>query len=91
MRQNVVYTITLAKASCKYLESLPFKKAEHIIDVLEDLRRDPFANSVSLHGPLKGLRRAKVGNLRIIFELDISEKKILVKAIGPRGDIYKRA
>lgn len=84
-----MYTVALSKASLKYLNSTSFHQANRVIDVLEDLCRNPLVNSIKLHGQLKGLRRAKAGNLRIIFELDIDKKQVFVKAIGPRGNIYK--
>ncbi|MFH1454259.1 MAG: type II toxin-antitoxin system RelE/ParE family toxin [Armatimonadota bacterium] len=85
-----MYTAVLSKPSAKYLENLPLKQAELIIDKVEDLRREPFQNSISLQGPLRDLRRSKAGKFRIIFELVESKKEIIIKAIGPRGDIYKR-
>lgn len=84
-----MFIIALSKPSVKYLNSMPHAYAEQVLDVLEDLRRDPQSNSVKLLGHLKGLRRAKAGDFRIIFELDLDSNQIFVKAIGPRGDIYK--
>lgn len=84
-----MYTVILSKPSAKYLESLPLKDAEAIIDKIEDLKRDPYGNSISLHGRFKGLKRAKIKKFRIIFELLENKKEIIIKAIGPRGDIYK--
>lgn len=84
-----MYTVVLNKSCAKYLESLPLKSAEAIIDKIEDLKRDPYGNSIFLHGQLKSLRRAKVKKFRIIFKLSETAKQIHIEAIGSRGDIYK--
>lgn len=84
-----MYTAILSKPSAKYLQNLPFKHAESIIDKIEDLRRDPYAHSICLQGPLRGFRRAKAKKSRIIFELVENKKEIIIKAIGARGDIYR--
>jgi mRNA-degrading endonuclease RelE of RelBE toxin-antitoxin system len=54
----------------------------------EELKADPFEAQNSK--PLKGRndqRSARVGNLRILFQVD--DLDIIVAAIGPRGQIYK--
>ncbi len=42
-----------------------------------------------LHSKLSGLYKLKVGAYRVIYELDQSEKVVIVHKIGHRRDIYK--
>ena len=43
-----------------------------------------------LRGKLKGLFKLRVGDYRIIYEIDWNQKIIYVLAIGHRKDIYKK-
>jgi mRNA-degrading endonuclease RelE of RelBE toxin-antitoxin system len=37
----------------------------------------------------EGKYRYEVGDLRIVYRINETDKTILIEAIGPRGDIYK--
>ncbi|HCC69313.1 MAG TPA: type II toxin-antitoxin system RelE/ParE family toxin [Nitrospiraceae bacterium] len=43
-----------------------------------------------LHGELEGKHRYEVGGIRIIYEVNVKNKTVEVKAIRGRGDVYKR-
>jgi mRNA-degrading endonuclease RelE of RelBE toxin-antitoxin system len=42
----------------------------------------------ALEGKLAGLYRCRVGEYRLIFELDSTNNKIGIHAVGPRGKAY---
>ncbi len=42
----------------------------------------------SLEGKLRGYYRLRVGEYRLIFELDTMNRKISVNSIVPRGNAY---
>lgn len=42
-----------------------------------------------LKGQYQGKYRYAVGDLRIVYQVDLEKKIIFIEAIGPRGDIYK--
>lgn len=42
--------------------------------------------------PIKGqenIYRARIGDYRILFEIDADNGIIMIRKIGPRGDVYK--
>ncbi|MCI4625268.1 MAG: hypothetical protein L3V56_04825 [Candidatus Magnetoovum sp. WYHC-5] len=43
----------------------------------------------NLKGKMNGFMRLRVGNIRIIFKIDIELSKVKVYAINYRGDVYK--
>jgi mRNA-degrading endonuclease RelE of RelBE toxin-antitoxin system len=49
---------------------------------------DP-AVSIPLRGRSDGLRRARVGGLRILFYVEDEIQVVSVTRIAPRGDVYK--
>ena len=42
-----------------------------------------------LKGKLKGFLRLRIGKVRVIFELRIEDKKVIIVRAGYRGKIYK--
>lgn len=58
-------------------------------DRLTALGRDPFRGE-PLHGPLKGLRKLQMGELRIVYAVDERRHEVVVLEIGPRGGFYER-
>jgi mRNA interferase RelE/StbE len=84
--------VELSKDSIKYLKKLGKSTSKRISDKLEELEslEEPlFHKDVRpLVGKLRGFYRLRVGNLRIIFELDRPKKRIGVHVIAPRGNAY---
>ncbi|MGB7296699.1 MAG: type II toxin-antitoxin system RelE/ParE family toxin [Candidatus Aminicenantales bacterium] len=86
------WTLELSKDSWKYLEKLGKRRSLRILDRLEELgeRENPiFHKDVGLlAGKLEGFYRLRIGELRAIFEIDWTRKRIGVLAIVPRGNAY---
>jgi mRNA interferase RelE/StbE len=86
------WKLELSKDSWKYLEKLGKRSGLRILDRLEELgeKENPtFQKDVRpLEGKLKGFYRLRIGDLRVIFEIDWAEKRIGVLAIVPRGNAY---
>ena len=82
------YTIELKRSAEKELESLPAKVHNRIIRVLLSLKDNPFPhNAKKLHGR-EGVR-IRVGNYRILYVVDNTDKKIVVFSIADRKDVYR--
>jgi len=80
--------VVLEKQAAKYLESLYAVMKCRIKEALKDLAEEPPSGDiVKLQGE-NGYRR-RVGDYRIVF--DITETKIIVYKIAPRGQVYKRS
>jgi len=54
------------------------------------IEHDPrgHANSQPLHGPLSGLWRYRLGDLRIVYQIDDEERIVTIAAIAQRGSVY---
>jgi mRNA interferase RelE/StbE len=83
--------ILLHDRARKFLERLDTKTRIRIVRALERTAADPHgsANLSPLHGELSSLHRLRVGDYRVVIELDARTNCLYVHAIGPRGDIYK--
>jgi mRNA interferase RelE/StbE len=75
--------ITILKQGKKFLENLPPKERERVVDAVFGL---PNGDVKPLKGT-KGGFRLRVGKWRVVYQL--TENEIIVRAIGSRGDIYK--
>lgn len=83
------YRITLSRSAAKELDGLPAKIHDKIIEHLRQLEENP-----RLFGAekLTGIEafKLRVGNLRIIYKIDDSEKEIEVVMVEDRKQVYKR-
>ncbi|WP_353272268.1 type II toxin-antitoxin system RelE family toxin [Wolbachia endosymbiont (group A) of Urophora cardui] len=58
--------------------------------IKERLTVDPINLGEPLHHSLKGLRRLRVGDYRVVYRIDQSERTVVITEIGHRDTIYKR-
>lgn len=82
------YSIEYDKGVQKELSRLPSKNIIQILSKIESLANDPYQSGIK---KLKGydfVYRARVGNYRILYEIDGGRLVIIVVAIGDRKDIY---
>jgi mRNA interferase RelE/StbE len=90
--QEKGWLVEFTKPSLKSLERLEKKISARILNRLEKLAE--FENPLqqkdvrSLEGKLKGYYRYRVGEYRIIFELDTHQRRIGILAVVPRGKGY---
>lgn len=71
------------------LTRLPEKiSAACLAFIFGPLAEDPYRLSVALRGQLAGLRSARRGNYRIIFDVDDERRRVDVVHINHRGDVY---
>lgn len=85
----MMFKVKLSRQAARYYSKVPKNIARSLKVCFEKLSESPFIISEPLKGPLKGKWRTRVGNLRIIFLVDIKNYLVKIAFIGPRGDIYK--
>ncbi len=84
-----MFKITLGATCAKKLsnfDNLIRNRIENFID--EKLTTHPKQNSIIMTNR-NGLHRARVGDYRIIFQLDLATKSIIIVDIDHRSKIYK--
>ena len=82
------YEIAFVRSSQKELDNLPSELIARIMAQLEGLRENPFAHGVI---KLKGYEayRVRVGDYRVIFEVNTQARVMRVLQIVHRGDAYR--
>ncbi len=85
-----MYTVEYSKAALKTLNRLPRNLVARLLDKMDNIAKDPFAP----HGNVKSLKgsshyRLRVGDWRIVYEIQEQRINILVLKIATRGEVYK--
>ena len=87
-----LWRVEFSKSSLKALERLGKRASTRILAALEELggQENPLRHKDvrPLEGKLKGFHRLRVGEYRIIFELDLENKRLGLLALVPRGKGY---
>jgi len=82
-----MYRILLTKRAIKDLEKLNEEAKLRIKEKFNLLLNDPISSSKKLSSSLIGTYRLRVGDYRVIFDID--NDKVVILRIGHRKDIYK--
>ncbi|GAB4504972.1 MAG: type II toxin-antitoxin system RelE/ParE family toxin [Anaerolineales bacterium] len=85
-----MHRIIFKKEAAKALNKLPRNVAKMIREKLDAIAADPYAE----HPNVKKLQgrdgyRLRVGNWRIIYEIQKEQLVILVLKAAPRGEVYR--
>jgi len=85
-----VYKITYTTQAAKALLKMPRNIAQLIREKMEQVAVDPFA-SISNAKKLQARSgyRLRVGDWRVIYEINTDQVVIIVMKISPRGEVYK--
>ncbi len=82
------YFIRIKQSARKALEKMPKEDRLRIITAIDLLKDNPAAGGV-LKGEFSGLRRIRIGNYRVVYEVQNQELVVLVIRIGHRRDVYR--
>ncbi|MEM2940025.1 MAG: type II toxin-antitoxin system RelE/ParE family toxin [Thermoproteota archaeon] len=87
-----MFKIEAKKRVLKALEDLSGKEKNRIKEALAILSNDPLPFKKLDVVKLKGYEdtyRIRIGDLRIVYEVNWDRKKIVIHFVGPRGKAYK--
>lgn len=85
-----MYKIIFKKKAAKSLTKLPHNVVKTIREKLEAIATDPYAehpNAKKLQG--REGYRLRVGDWRVIYEIQNEQLVILVLKVAPRGEVYR--
>ena len=82
------YSISIKKSALKALSKIDIAQRQQLVDAIEKLKTNPAAGSV-LKGEFSGLRRIRIGDYRIVYEVQNEQLVILVIRIAHRREVYR--
>ena len=89
----MVWTVDYTETASKQLRKLDKQTARRIVDFMDDRvagQQDPRSTGKALTGPLLGaFWRYRLGDYRIICDLQDGALRVLVVELGNRRDIYR--
>ncbi|SEI60608.1 mRNA interferase RelE/StbE [Azotobacter beijerinckii] len=88
----MAWTIDYTQTALNQLRKLDKPSARRILDFMEErvaLREDPRSTGKALTGPLGGLWRYRVGDFRVICEIQDGALRVLVLELGNRREVYR--
>ncbi len=83
--------IKISSEAAKYTDHLDKPTRKRIADKIEELSKDPFNIRTSKPLSTAYRRTARIGGYRILFQILLEDKVLLVSDIGVRGQVYKRS
>ncbi|MBD3191659.1 MAG: type II toxin-antitoxin system RelE/ParE family toxin [Candidatus Heimdallarchaeota archaeon] len=83
----MTFEMVLTQRAVKDLDKLEEKVKERIISTLKEYNENPFSHAKKLTNPKLGSYRFKIGDYRVVFDIDTNT--IVILRIGHRKSIYK--
>jgi mRNA-degrading endonuclease RelE of RelBE toxin-antitoxin system len=84
------WELVVAPSAERTLARLPEKAAAAVVEfMLGPLTEDPRRVGHALRGPLEGLRAARRGPYRVVYEIDEARGEVRVLRIDHRADVYR--
>ena len=85
-----MYEVRLSRRARRYYERVDADTARRLGRCFEALSKDPYGGGdiKPLKG-MKGVYRFRVGDLRVIYEVEVDKRVVKVYSILPRGEAYK--
>jgi len=82
------YSIEFLNSAAKEFRKLNIEIKRSMIDPIDALRNNPYSHKTK---KLRNtdLYRIRVGDYRIIYQIDDDEKTVLITKIGHRREVYK--
>lgn len=88
----MAWTIDYTNTAKTQLRKLDKQAARRILDFMDERiagRGDPRSTGKALTGPLGGLWRYRIGDFRVICDIQDDALRILVLQLGNRREVYR--
>jgi mRNA interferase RelE/StbE len=85
-----VYRVVFTKQADRTLRKVPHNVAQRIRAKSMEVAADPYATSQNVTKLVgRPAYRLRVGDWRVLYELQDDQAVMLILRIGPRGEIYR--
>ena len=84
----MAYNVKLKRSAEKELDCLPLKIYDKVVDVLLSLKENPLPVGAKKLQGREG-HRIRVGDYRILYVIDNSERRVEVFSIAHRKEVYR--
>ena len=83
------YTVRFVRSARKDLEALPDAAIQRIFPRIEALAEDPRPSGCKKLRGARDLWRIRIGNYRVVYQIEDRVLVVEIRAVGDRKDIYE--
>ena len=83
------FSIRIKGSAAKELGRIGKVDRSRLVEAIERLSESPFQGN-ALRGELRGLRRLRIGDYRVLYEVRDDLLTVLVVRVAHRRDVYRR-
>ena len=83
------FSVRIKRSAAKELARIPRSERLRLVQAIDGLAERPLSGS-PLKGGQRGLRRVRVGDYRMVYELLDAELVVLVVRVAHRRESYRR-
>lgn len=86
-----MYKVLFTRKSERELDRLAKRDAKNLLKKLSKLTY-PLPSNLNIRKitRVKGFYRLRIGNIRVLFEVDFKRKEIWIRKVGYRGGFYRK-
>jgi mRNA interferase RelE/StbE len=84
-----MFELLIEKRAEKGFKKIPTDTVKRLITKIKRLRNDPRPSGCRKIEGAENAYRIRLGDYRIVYEIDEDKKQIIVFAVGHRKDIYR--
>jgi len=85
-----MFKIFLERSAEKSLKNLPLNIVQRIIPHIQSLKNDPKPVGCRKIVGTENDYRIRIGDYRVVYEIDDAHRRINIMAVGHRKDVYRR-
>lgn len=83
------FSIRIKGSAARELKRIAWADRTRLVEAIDRLSENPFLGN-ALKGDLRGLRRLRIGDYRVLYELQHGELVVLVVRIAHRREVYRQ-
>lgn len=83
------YKVTLKPSVEKDFRSLPKTVLARVLSAIENLAKEPFPNKITKLEGTERTYRIRIGDYRVVYEIEKTDKVIVVLYVRHRREIYR--
>lgn len=85
----MIYKIDWKEGAIKQIQKLPFLLSKRIYNKVNQLKENPFSYDIKKIKK-EEVFRLRVGDYRVLFDINLKDKLITILRLGHRKNIYKK-
>jgi mRNA interferase RelE/StbE len=86
----VAYSVKLSPAAARQFRDLPRQVQERLQPRIDALADDPRPSGVKKMEGATDLFRIRVGDYRVVYQVDDAAQSIIIAKVADRKDVYRR-